>query len=115
LALGTGAPPAPTPVPCPATPLVTAACLVDGVLTGGATVGKSGYQIDTAGQNPLPAVTFISQAGPIVYNRSGLRQFCAVEDGVLHANPNTGGNSLLPTFAYNVCANAAAPWQGVGQ
>jgi prepilin-type N-terminal cleavage/methylation domain-containing protein len=111
--LGTGTAASP-PIPCPAAgPAVASGCLVDGVLTAAATIAKSGYNIDTAGQGALPMQTFITQAGPNVYNRTGLRQFCAVEDGVLHGNPNTGGVSGLPTFTYAQCSAAAAPWLSI--
>ncbi len=111
IVLGTGTSSNP-PTACGATVTSTGACLVDGVLTAAAAVGKSGYNIDTTGLPNSAGVnsTFVSQAGPVKYNSTGLREFCATEDGVLHGNLNTGGANGLPAVAYAVCLAAAAPW-----
>lgn len=105
--LGTGAATVP-PTPCPAAGASSAAaCLIDGVLTGGATIGKSGYFIDSIGQvgpgstSPIPDV-YESEAGPIAFDRSGDNSYCSTLDGVIRAN--TGNSkSGLPGLTYATC------------
>jgi prepilin-type N-terminal cleavage/methylation domain-containing protein len=110
IVLGTGTSSTP-PTACGTIVTQTAACLVDGVLTAGAGIGKSGYFIDTTGiVAGTVNATFVSQAGPIKYNSTGLRMFCAEEDGILHGNTNVAGGSGLPGVTYPVCQLAAAPW-----
>jgi prepilin-type N-terminal cleavage/methylation domain-containing protein len=101
VSLGTGTPGGVCPVtgPGPAN-----ACLVDAVVTGGATTGKSGYLLDTSGIPDLSGTltTYLSRAGPIVYNRTGLQAYCVTDDGVIRFNP-TNTASGLPTVAYAGC------------
>jgi type IV pilus assembly protein PilA len=110
--LGTGAATAP-PTPCPPGVTPLAACLIDGVLTA-ASGGfpKSGYDIATTGIVGAGAIntTFLTVAGPDVYNRSGVSAYCSVEDGVLKANSTNVANGLAAGPTYAVCNTAAAPW-----
>lgn len=110
--LGTGTATQP-PTPCPAAGASSsAACLIDGVLTGGSVFGKSGYFIDSIGQvgpgstSPIPDV-YESEAGPISFDRTGDNAYCAALDGVVRAN--TGNNKAgLPGLTYATCV--AAPY-----
>ena len=101
VSLGTGTPGSICPV---GGPTAAHACLVDSVVTGGATTGKSGYLLDSNGiADPSGTLaTYLSRAGPIVYNRTGLQAYCAVEDGVIRFNP-TNNASGLPAVAYAGC------------
>lgn len=107
--LGTGAATSP-PTNCAPTGATSgAACLVDGVLTGATTLGKSGYYIDTIGQAGPGNTTTIfdvyeSVAGPIAFDRSGVNSYCSVPDGVIRVN--TANNvSGLPAVPYAACPN----------
>ena len=86
---------------CPGGPNPTVgACLLDSALAGGAISTKSGYIFEAVGSQPAPpdpitgiaALTnFTASASPVTYNQTGVRVFCAGNDGVLRQNPNTGG------------------------
>ena len=95
---------------CPAAgPTAAAACLVDPIVTGGATTGKSGYLFESAGiadaQGTLS--TYLSRAGPITFNRTGMHTYCAIEDGVIRFDP-ANSSSGLPTVAYAGCLSLPA-------
>ncbi len=76
---------------CPAAgPVVAGACIIDATLAGGT---KSGFKIATAGAGGPPATTFVSNAYPVTFNVTGVKQFCAVEDNVIrYLSPSTGAN-----------------------
>jgi prepilin-type N-terminal cleavage/methylation domain-containing protein len=106
---------------CPAGPSPTVgACLLDSALGGAVNSTKSGYIFQSTGQNPAPvdpitglaALTgFTASASPASYNQTGVRLFCAGEDGVLRQNPNTGGVGGVGGLQANWVANCtAAPW-----
>jgi prepilin-type N-terminal cleavage/methylation domain-containing protein len=87
---------------CPAGgPTPTAgACLLDSALASSANSTKSGYMFEATGDNPGPADPttgiiadngFTAAAVPTTYNQTGVRDFCAGDDGVMRQNPNTGG------------------------
>jgi type IV pilus assembly protein PilA len=93
---GIGNPACPAAGPTP----VVGACLLDSALGGSATSLKSGYDFQAQGDNPGPpdpilgiaALTgFTASASPATYNQTGVRAFCAGDDGVLRQNPNVGG------------------------
>lgn len=67
-------------------PTTTAACLVDWTLANG---GKSGYNFSATNNTATPATAYTAGAAPATYNSTGVRLFCSVEDGVLHADTNT--------------------------
>jgi type IV pilus assembly protein PilA len=79
---------------CPGTgPTQTGACLVDGVLTTGL---KSGYDFDALGTKSAGSTInnqYAVGAAPDLYNQTGVRGFCAVQDGVIKFDPNTGGTN----------------------
>jgi len=73
-------------------PSSTTACLIDAVLSNNgspAGSGKSGYKFTTGagtvsgGQN----IGYVVLAVPLVLNRTGIRAFCAEEDGVVRVDP----------------------------
>ena len=78
---------------------VVGACLLDSALAGSANSFKSGYDFmavaTPASKQPPDAngisayTAFSISAVPGVFNQSGVRAFCAGEDGVLRQNPNT--------------------------
>jgi len=87
---------------------VNAACLIDGTLSNNgnpAGNGKSGYKFAAAGAAGATAVnvTYTAGAAPVGYNQTGVRLFCANEDGVIHADPNAGA-SVAPPSVSATCA-----------
>ena len=112
LTLGTGAATNP-PTPCPvAGATAAAACLIDGVLTGAATIPKSGYAINEAGQVVAPAVTnnvFVSEAFPTIYDRTGVQSYCMIEDGVVRSDPTNTLSGLQGVTSVACLANPFRP------
>ena len=57
------------------------ACIVDAVLANGT---KSGYRVDSvASSTTLPAQGFVVSATPVTASTTGVKGFCAEEDGVV--------------------------------
>lgn len=90
----------------PCAPTSTAACLVDNFLAtaipGG--VGKSGYYYLATGTTTGGATyntAYIVGAAPITVNRSGNRDFCSTNDGVLRSKMGTPGDT--PVTATSTC------------
>jgi|SRR5215467_3143091 len=80
------------------------ACLLDWVLAqafaGGASGSKSGYifastGIASGGKN----TSFVSGASPVTFNNTGVRNFCATEDGVLRFDAGSAGSVPVNTTA----------------
>ena len=80
------------------------ACLLDWVLAqsfaGGALGSKSGYVfgstgIASGGKNS----SFVSGSSPVTFNNTGVRNFCATEDGVLRFDPGAPGSTPVNTTA----------------
>jgi len=96
------------------------ACLLDSALGGSATSLKSGYDFQAQGDNPgppdpitgiAPLTGFTASSSPATYNQTGVRAFCAGDDGVLRQNPNIGGAITGVTSFDPWTANCvAAPW-----
>jgi len=86
-----------------ATPTSTNACLIDFSLASGATTAKSGYLFEVINTTGTPVTTYVTDAGPATYNQTGVRNFCSIEDGVLHFDANAAGNSGLPGMASSAC------------
>jgi type IV pilus assembly protein PilA len=87
------------------TPSSATACLVDSVLGADgnpAGSGKSGYLFNAPGTTQANGVFvgYAVQAQPITINQTGIRAFCAVEDGVVRVDPA------------GVCANTEAGVMG---
>lgn len=77
------------------TPSPATACLLDEVLTSGA---KAGYNFAVASGNPANGAntTYVAGAAPAVYNRTGVRRFCATEKSVIRWDANTEGSTTPP-------------------
>ena len=73
--------------------LVTAACLIDDVLS--TTAVKSGYSFTAVGIGALPMFQYTSTALPSVLNQSGQRAFCSDQSGVIRYN--AGGTTCANT------------------
>jgi type IV pilus assembly protein PilA len=73
--------------------VVTAACLIDDVLSTTAT--KSGYTFTAVGAGALPMVTYTSTALPVIVGQSGQRAFCSDQSGVIRYN--AGGAACANT------------------
>jgi type IV pilus assembly protein PilA len=95
-------------VACPAAGPAPAvgACLLDSALGGAKLSLKSGYDFQAQGDNAGPAdpitglkpwTGFTASSEPAAYNQTGVRAFCAGDDGVLRQNPNTGGGIAAGT------------------
>ena len=73
-------------------PSSTTACLVDAVVANNgnpAGSGKSGYNF-TTGTGTVSGginVGYVALAVPIIINQTGIRAFCAEEDGVVRVEP----------------------------
>jgi len=87
----------------PCTPTAAAACLIDNVLATAiaGSAGKSGYIFAATGLVPNGAanLSFVSAASPIDYNRTGVRDFCSTEDGVLRFDAGAPGNTPVNSLA----------------
>jgi type IV pilus assembly protein PilA len=88
---------------CPAGgPTSAAACIVDAVLASGT---KSGYTVNSAASAAaLPAQGFVASATPVTPSTSGVKGFCAEEDGVVRfetpaSNKETSYANCLPLTA----------------
>jgi type IV pilus assembly protein PilA len=87
----------------PCTPSVATACLIDDVLATAipGSGGKSGYFFQATGLAPsgIRNNSFVSAAVPTAFNVSGVRNFCATEDGVIRFNPGSSGSVPVNTLA----------------
>lgn len=94
--LGPGAPCSPT-----------GACLLDGRLGCAAEpCAKSGYMYFMASSGLVPPSDFAVTATPVAWARSGEKNFCVTQDGVLRQEVAPAGtitSALLP----NICGNSA--------
>jgi prepilin-type N-terminal cleavage/methylation domain-containing protein len=75
------------------TPSSTNACIVDFVLAQGT---KSGYLVTSVGSQPVGGANtqFVAAALPQTPNTTGVKGFCAAEDGVVRSeNPGTASES----------------------
>ena len=89
---------------CGAGPAQAHACLIDWALAqafaGGATGNKSGYEFASTGITSSGVnSSFVTGASPATYNISGVRNFCATDDGVLRYNPGASGSTPVVTTA----------------
>jgi type IV pilus assembly protein PilA len=84
-------------------PTSAAACIVDAVL---ATGSKSGYGLTSVGQGTLPFQGFLIAATPVTAGTSGVKGFCAQEDGVVRWI--TPSASTLSTYGSSGCGGLTA-------
>jgi prepilin-type N-terminal cleavage/methylation domain-containing protein len=84
-------------VPC--APSAATACILDDTVSLGT---KSGYQFFAAGFATGGSgvnTDFVGSSAPVVFNQSGVRNFCIVSDGVVRVNPGAPGLPPAPTVA----------------
>ncbi|HEY1263618.1 MAG TPA: prepilin-type N-terminal cleavage/methylation domain-containing protein [Terriglobales bacterium] len=93
----------------PCTPSSATACVLDDFLANAVpgSPGKSGYQFQSTGLNGGGTLNnnFVTGATPIILNKTGNRNFCAIDDGVLRVNFGIGGmppTVLATCLAYPV-------------
>ncbi|MGA8314061.1 MAG: prepilin-type N-terminal cleavage/methylation domain-containing protein [Terriglobales bacterium] len=85
-------------------PVQANACLIDWQLAqsfaGGATGTKSGYVFASTGitANGINS-TFVTGSSPQNFNLSGVRNFCATDDGVVRYNAGATGSTPVITTA----------------
>jgi type IV pilus assembly protein PilA len=103
-------------------PTPIAACLLDSALSGATpSTTKSGYTFeaaaDTATQVLDPTTninlqsSFTISAAPTSFNKTGVRMFCAGDDGVLRKNDNTTGTFGAQNFnRWDVNCTTAGVW-----
>jgi prepilin-type N-terminal cleavage/methylation domain-containing protein len=88
--------------PC-APPTSIASCLLDNSLATAipGSTGKSGYVFQTTGINSGAAIngSFATGATPLQLSRSGNRNFCATDDGVLRIQFGVGGPPITTKAA----------------
>ena len=80
----------------PCAPSAATACILDDQVSSGT---KSGYQVFAAGFSTGGATVntqFVSSSAPMAFDRSGVRNFCMVADGVLRTNPGAPGLPPAP-------------------
>jgi prepilin-type N-terminal cleavage/methylation domain-containing protein len=85
----------------PCVPSAATACILDDQVSSGT---KSGYKIFAAGfatGGSKVNTEFVGSSAPIVFDRSGVRNFCMVTDGVLRINP--GAPALPPAPDVPTC------------
>jgi type IV pilus assembly protein PilA len=89
----------------PCVPTAAGACLIDNVLATAivGSSGKSGYVFAATGLIPNGAtnLSFVSAASPSDYNRTGVRDFCSTEDGVIRFD--AGAPASLPVKTLAAC------------
>ena len=80
-----------------AAPTSTNACLIDFAVSNATTVAnaKSGYYFALA---TVAGQSYDVAGSPAVFNQSGVRNFCSIEDGVVRFN-NSGSSTLIATSA----------------
>jgi type IV pilus assembly protein PilA len=85
-------------------PTQGSACLIDWGLAqsfpGGATGLRDGYEFNSTGiaANGFNS-SFVTGASPKSFNVSGVRNFCATEDGVIRFNAGASGSTPVVTVA----------------
>jgi type IV pilus assembly protein PilA len=77
-------------------PTSTNACLIDWAVSNATTAAnaKSGYYFGLTGGGQLYEIG----GSPAVFNQSGVRNFCSIEDGVVRFN-NVGSSTMIATEA----------------
>ena len=87
------------------------ACLIDAVLAAGL---KSGYEFTATGDKDTNNnyTGFTAETFPQTYNSTGVRAFCAGEDGVLRVDPANTSSGTAGTAKVDPWATkcTASPW-----
>jgi type IV pilus assembly protein PilA len=90
-----------------ATPNSTNACLIDYAVSNAtaAASAKSGYYFKLATGSSGDANSYLVAGSAAVFNQTGVRNFCSVEDGVVRFN-NSGSSTLInPASTCQALAN----------
>lgn len=82
-----------------AAPSSASACLIDSSLANAGTAAKAGYLFVITAPGPLPNMTYVAGAAATVFNQSGVKSFCSMEDGVIRY--------LIPTSQQTPVTTAA--------
>jgi type IV pilus assembly protein PilA len=79
-----------------ATPNSTNACLIDFSLSNATTksTAKTGYYFALSPGGSGDSNSYLAAGSPAVFNQTGVRNFCSVEDAVIRFN-NNGSSSLI--------------------
>ena len=96
--------PAPGDPGCTAGPVQANACMVDLNLSSAATTAKSGYKLDAKNVAGTPSLVYTAGAAPDVWNQTGNRDFCSVQDAVLRFKQGATGDAPETTGA--TCSGA---------
>jgi len=82
------------PTPCNSSP--TSACLIDNLLARGV---KTGYNFAAPGTNRDANGIFMDYtagAAPTMYDKSGVRRFCSMSDGIIRYDANVSQSTTPP-------------------
>ncbi len=93
------------PGPTCTLPSSVSACLIDGSLAAAGSTPHSGYMFNvTVGKSgaSIPQIDFTIGAASAAFDISGIRNFCAMEDGVIRYAIPTGQTSVASIDA-NTC------------
>ena len=82
----------------------TAACLIDWVVTNSTTVPKSGYEFQVSTGASGDTQSYVATTFADVWDRTGVRSFCSVEDHVIRVKFPTGQDSAADANACNAFA-----------
>ena len=79
-----------------AKPVQATACLVDYAVSNAtaASTAKSGYYFSVGVGGSGDTNSYIAAGSPAVFNQTGVRNFCSIEDGVVRYN-NSGSSALI--------------------
>jgi type IV pilus assembly protein PilA len=73
----------------------TSACLIDWVVADATTVPKSGYEFQVSIGSSGDTQSYVASTFADVWDRTGVRSFCAVEDHIIHVKFPTGQDSAV--------------------
>src|SRR2546429_4033185 len=90
----------PVDAPCTAGPAQTNACMVDFNLGSAATAPKSGYLLDAKSDTTnTPSLAYAAGGAAAIWNQTGNRDFCSVQDAVLRFKQGKTGDTPETTSA----------------
>src|SRR5436190_19964666 len=89
----------PADATCAAGPVQASACMVDLKLGSAAKTAKSGYNLDAKNDGATPSLAYTAGASPNVWNQTGNRDFCSVQDAVLRFKQGATGDAPEVTSA----------------
>jgi type IV pilus assembly protein PilA len=89
---------------CSAGPAATNACMVDLNLGSAAATPKSGYNLNAANDGNTPSLAYTAGASPNIWNQTGNRDFCSIQDAVLRFKQGATGDT--PETSNTACSGA---------